>query len=1319
MATLALAVAGAAAGSALLPAGVTIFGATIAGATIGAQVGALAGSVVDQALLGAAGQSRTREGPRLSEARITASSEGAPIPRLYGRARLGGQVIWATDFEEERVTVADSGGSGKGGLAGGGAKTVEYRYFANFAVAIAQGQISGLGRVWADGTELDLSTVTTRLYTGSEDQLPDSLIEAREGAGNAPAYRGVAYLVFERLPLAGFGNRIPQLSFEVTRSVDAFEEKIRAVTLIPGAGEFVYAQQAVARKLGAATNISENVHTRQGGTDWQVSLDQLEATLPGVASASLVVGWFGSDLRAGHCEIRPGVDSADKVTAPLTWGVAGETRSSAHLISTIDDRAAYGGTPSDDTVVAAIQDLKTRGLAVTLTPFLFMDIAAGNALPDPYTGASSQPAYPWRGRITCDPAPGVAGTPDQTSAAALQVAAFVGTADVPDFSLDGETVLYSGPSEWSYRRFILHYAHLALAAGGVDAFVIGSELRGLTQVRDSASTYPFVAALAGLAADVKSVLGPDTKVTYAADWSEYFGHQPADGSGDVYFNLDPLWCSSAIDAIGLDVYWPLADWRDGASHTDRLAGATSIYDLAYLSGNIAGGEGFDWYYASDADRDAQVRTPITDGGAGKPWVFRYKDIAAWWSNQHFDRPGGVESATPTAWVPQSKPFWFLELGCPAVDKGANEPNVFVDPKSAESRLPHYSNGTRDDFMQRRYLQAFHESLDPASPDYLAGANPVSTVYGGRMVDLDHIYVYAWDARPYPAFPADTDAWGDGANWRLGHWLTGRLASAPLSATVTALMADFGFTSFNAHTLNGTLGGLVIDRVMSFRDAVQPLELAFFFDTRESEGQIVFAHRGAGDLAATLDADHLVEASPGDALATLTRAQETELPASAKITYIAANDDYPAAVEEARRLVGRSGRVSTADLPLVLDAEQAARIAEVWLFEAWTSRERAAFSVPPSRLALEPGDIISLDFGGRARLLRITDVGEHGVRDIQTLGIDPSVYSGNSGALRLPGAGPGVIVGQPLVAFLDLPLLRGTEPPYAGYVAAAQSPWPGAVAFYRSPEDSGFLLKALASAPATTGITLDDISPGATSITDHATTVRVQLDQGALASVTDLALLAGSNAAAIQNADGNWEIVQFRNAELVAPATYKLSVFLRGQAGTEDAMRTPLAAGARFVLLDGAVARVYMTQDEIGLAYSWQCGPANRPLGDPSYVAATHAFTGRGLRPLSPVHVRGTRSGGGDLAITWVRRTRIGGDTWEGIDVPLGEDSERYEIDILDGSTVKRTLSTNAASVVYTAADQTADFGAPQASVHVRVTQMSAALGRGTPRDAVI
>ncbi len=183
-----------------------------------------------------------------------------------------------------------------------------------------------------------------------------------------------------------------------------------------------------------------------------------------------------------------------------------------------------------------------------------------------------------------------------------------------------------------------------------------------------------------------------------------------------------------IDAIGIDVYWPLADWRDGREHLDYLAGTRSIYDVELSEGNVQGGEGFDWYYASQASRDNQVRSPINDS-YGKPWVFRYKDIKSWWLNAHYNRPGGVESATATAWVPQSKPFWFMEIGCPAVDKGANQPNVFVDPKSSESAYPYYSSGVRDDLMQRRFLKAFIHAFDWTKPGYVADANPVSGVTG--------------------------------------------------------------------------------------------------------------------------------------------------------------------------------------------------------------------------------------------------------------------------------------------------------------------------------------------------------------------------------------------------------------------------------------------------------------------------------------------------------------------------------------------------------------------------------------------------------------
>src|SRR5690606_33313159 len=106
------------------------------------------------------------------------------------------------------------------------------------------------------------------------------------------------------------------------------------------------------------------------------------------------------------------------------------------------------------------------------------------------------------------------------------------------------------------------------AAGGVDAFLIGTEMRGLTTIRSGASAYPAVTAFKALAADVKAILGPGTRAGYASDWSEYFGHQPGDGSGDVYFHLDPLWSDANIDFIGIDNYMPLSDWRDGFDHAD-------------------------------------------------------------------------------------------------------------------------------------------------------------------------------------------------------------------------------------------------------------------------------------------------------------------------------------------------------------------------------------------------------------------------------------------------------------------------------------------------------------------------------------------------------------------------------------------------------------------------------------------------------------------------------------------------------------------------------------------------------------------------------
>ena len=256
------------------------------------------------------------EGARLDNLRITASTEGAVIPRVFGRMRMGGNIVWATDFREE--TRSSRQGGGKGG--GPKVETTEYLYYASFAVALCEGEITDLGRIWADGKPLDTSGIVLRWYPGSETQEPDPFIAATVGAAATPAYRGTAYVVFEDLPLSDYGNRLPQLSFKVFRPLDdpdTAEGLTRAVTLIPASGEFAYATEPV-RKGGTGISSAENLNATPGSPDIIVAVDRLQAMAPKVESVSLVVSWFGNDLRCGHCTIRPGVEVSEKESSPKT-----------------------------------------------------------------------------------------------------------------------------------------------------------------------------------------------------------------------------------------------------------------------------------------------------------------------------------------------------------------------------------------------------------------------------------------------------------------------------------------------------------------------------------------------------------------------------------------------------------------------------------------------------------------------------------------------------------------------------------------------------------------------------------------------------------------------------------------------------------------------------------------------------------------------------------------------------------------------------------------------------------------------------------------
>ncbi|MGH6893722.1 MAG: phage tail baseplate protein, partial [Dongiaceae bacterium] len=308
-----------------------------------------------------------------------------------------------------------------------------------------------------------------------------------------------------------------------------------------------------------------------------------------------------------------------------------------------------------------------------------------------------------------------------------------------------------------------------------------------------------------------------------------------------------------------------------------------------------------------------------------------------------------------------------------------------------------------------------------------------------------------------------------------------------------------------------------------------------------------------------------------------------------------------------------------------------------------------------------------------------------------------------------------VSGPTSAVFLDQPLLRGDEAPQTGYVTANADPWPGAVAFFRSPSTSGYELNTIVAARPTLGKTVFGFYSGPLHRYDRSNVLRVTLDFGELASVTEEALLNGANYAAVANGDGEWELIQFQTATLVAPATYDLSVLLRGLSGTERAMRNPVAAGARFVLVNSAVASVNLRPDEVGLALNYKYGPTGEGIDEPSYGSAAHDFLGLGLRPLSPVHLQGKRNpANGDWTFVWTRRTRIGGDSWTGLEIPLAEERELYQLEILDApdGDVLRNVELDAPTFLYTASMQTADFGAAQWNVPIRVAQISPVYGSG-------
>ncbi len=1217
---------------------------TALGGPVGGFIGSQVGQAIDQTALNAL-QPVRQVGPRLEGVRLLSAHEGAAIPEPWGRIRLGGQVIWSARLKEDRRRTSASKTA---------PRTEQARYSLSFAVALGAGPLDGIGTLWADGQVMDLSGVNWRFYRGTDDQMPDPLIAAIEG--QAPAFRGVAYLVFEDLSLEPYGLRVPQISAEVIRrptGAKDLESQIRAVNLIPGAGEFAYSAAPVWRLEGLTRLRPENSHSGLGLADVTVALDQMQTALPSLEQVNVVVSWFGDDLRAGACQIYPATERADKATRPEAWSVAGQTRAEARTVSqTPDGRAIYGGTPSDASVVALIKALKARGLKVGLIPFILMDIPAGRH--------PGQGAFPWRGRISAG---------DQQASTAADLDRLFGQAKATDFPPGGG---YTGPAEWTLRRQVLHLAALARTAGGVDDFIIGSEMRGLTLARGSGSgaeRYPGVAAYQALLGEVRKILPPPVRLIYAADWSEYGGWQPEAGS--LLYPLDALWADPALDAVGIDWYAPLTDWREGADHADARAGFQGADDPAYLAARVAGGEGYDWYYASEADRLAQRRTPITDGAYGSPGDFQVKALRHWWSQPHYERTGGVRAATPTRWQPGAKPVQLVEIGCAAIDKGGNAPNLFLDPKSSESILPPFSTGERKDRVQRRVLEALLGHFDGvAMADMMAG--PAA--------------VWCWDARPFPAFPRRGDVWGDAGNWTTGHWLNGRVGGAQGIALLQGLLGRAGFTTDQLDLMAladqpfaGAVVGTVLSAPNSLSQTLSPLLQVWgirLVETPEGGLKAVplngvgteppVALRGA--MLAALGED------PAEGIR-LRRVTET-VPGGWRLGFWAAEGlagqvlaDYGRASVTERHSFGVAGQWLDLDWPLVLHRADAEAILANLV--ARTERVRTQMTLPLSAeglAQLSVGTVVSLaglDAPGfeavptsvRQGLWRVAARDEDEqptatlvpvTSDLQMTGRapEPDAQDTPEDAMTLPGAARVAAV------------IETRQPSAALWLVAGRDPWVRQAVYETG--GAGRTLIGTLENPAGFGALLAPLRPGRALWGPLSQSLDVSLEGARLQSVPRRALLEGANRLWVQSRNGAWEQVGFERAALIGPDRWQISGLLRGLEGTEDAAASGAETGAIVVVADALEqSGLSLGATEPGQQRTLQLMAAGGDTGSPDRLVLTATFAGWGLVGRSVAHLRWQGRASGRWLV-WSGRTF---QTGAGFDLDPAQTDARYRITV--------------------------------------------------------
>jgi len=526
-------------------------------------------------------------------------------------------------------------------------------------------------------------------------------------------------------------------------------------------------------------------------------------------------------------------------------------------------------------------------------------------------------------------------------------------------------------------------------------------------------------------------------------------------------------------------------------------------------------------------------------------------------------------------------------------------------------------------------------------------------------------------------------------------------------------------------------GYVIGRPTPAVACIQPLARAFFFNGVESDGVLKFIPLGQASVLTIPELDlGLVD---DHAKISAQIAQEQELPAEVEVTYLDPALDYQQN-KQAKRRDARTVRTRNQvviEAPFVLSKDAAAQIAEKTLFLSYLERKQYQANLWKMAYSLlDPTDVVQFVYKGDTYQMRLvkTSLGAGYAVALSGVSEDPNTYlSAATGGIN-DGFVPGAVqeLANTTLWLFDLPLLRDSDFSVSGSglyfaVVGDAAGWPGAV-LYGSADDAIF------AALKSSGVAVhygwaDATLPAPTSpwAWDDDNELVVWMVSGTLAGSTEADVLAGPVNVLLVGE----EVLQFVDCVQNPDGSYTLSHLLRGRRGTEAACDTHGANEEVWDLSAGGIVRQPLPLSHLSQLRYYRAVTIGQDIT--AVASETQTLAGNDLKPLSPVAIGGEADIDGNMVISWLRRTRAGGaygtdgspvDTTliDCMGGPVNEQSEAYEVDIMDGATVARTIAgLTTPTAVYALDDQITDFGSPlPGSYDVKVYQMSAVVGRGFP-----